>query len=241
MSTIDNEKCWKALSRKATGNLGDAHDFEVKPLHHLEDEQFPRFAHGWLKMARDSKDVYKKFIFLWMTFNSWMSLVVPDITKNDVDSYLLHCVAGCRRFRGYFDGLYNSNIQFRKWADEFASLGPVFRVIWLRNNQIGPWDSNRETRRDYVKKVNDQDPWVNKNGKLYPQFSPECAFREHLDKGTGVPADWPHIIHMIYQVRCNLFHGGKAYDSRRDQRFVELSFNILWEIFQEECYLTQEI
>jgi hypothetical protein len=31
----------------------------------------------------------------------------------------------------------------------------------------------------------------------------------------------------IYKVRCTLFHGGKAFTSSSDRRFVQLSYDIL--------------
>jgi hypothetical protein len=49
-----------------------------------------------------------------------------------------------------------------------------------------------------------------------------------------IPVDWPHVIAMIYQVRCDLFHGGKNYSKDRDRLFISLAYRILWEVWKDE-------
>jgi hypothetical protein len=39
--------------------------------------------------------------------------------------------------------------------------------------------------------------------------------------------DFPNLVEGVYQVRCNLFHGGKRADDLRDQKLVKVSASIL--------------
>ena len=210
---------WKA---KGQSGLNRVHDnFEVL-----------RFAETWIKKFRDTHEdnFAEKFIYLWVTVNAWTSMCVPDITKNHEDAYLIHSMASDPKFLDRFSRLSTNNKVFKSKVDKFISLAPVFQVLWLRNNHIPAWNMN-ESREDYVKQARIQNPYH--QGQRYPAFAPACAF-EHFDSNESVPADWPHLIHMIYQVRCNLFHGGKSYDSMRDRHFIELAYFILWSMWKYE-------
>lgn len=39
--------------------------------------------------------------------------------------------------------------------------------------------------------------------------------------------DFSQVVDILYQIRCNLFHGGKSPNNRRDSRLVWLSANVL--------------
>jgi hypothetical protein len=234
MEERENKECWMEFTQRATKDENN----QLIDVNYLSDLDglFCKFARGWIKKIQDPKsNIFERFIYLWMTFNSWLSMVVPDDSKNDQDRYLLDTIAGSERFGERFDDLWTGNDQFQGWAEDFAGIGPVFKVIWLKNNGIPPWNEEKEERREYVKMVLEKNPYK----KSSPQFFPSCSFKRHIsDEGdVQIPIDWPHIVHMIYQVRCNLFHGGKAYDSSRDRIFVELAFNILWAMFQEEGFI----
>ena len=86
----------------------------------------------------------------------------------------------------------------------------MFRALWLRNNGISPWHID-EDRRGYVQGVLARHPYIKsrrKNEKEIPAFAPLCA-EDHLSAEESIPADWPHVLSMIYQVRCNLFHAAR--------------------------------
>jgi hypothetical protein len=42
------------------------------------------------------------------------------------------------------------------------------------------------------------------------------------------------VLSMVYQVRCNLFHGGKNYSSESDRQFITLAYKILWQVWMNE-------
>jgi hypothetical protein len=231
MEEREDENCRKVLAYKAKKNNED-----VKILDDL-DINFKRFAAGWIDKVKDSENVFEKFIFLWFTFNSWLSLVVPDENKNDNDQYLLHTIATSDRFDDRFDSLLGKDNQFAESARELAAKGPIFRVIWMKNRGIDPWNQEEKERLSYVKMLYQMGPFLKTEHGPRAQFSPECAFKYHIKLGSQIPCDWLHIMHMIYQIRCNLFHGGKTYDSNRDERFVTLAFNVLWPMFRLEGFI----
>ena len=57
------------------------------------------------------------------------------------------------------------------------------------------------------------------------------VFNEDFDIDEDIPADWRHVMAAIYQVRCNLFHGGKAYYPE-DIEFVGLAYELLWGVWK---------
>lgn len=179
---------------------------------------------------------FEKFIFLWVSINAWASMAVPDQTRNHEDTYLVHSMARDPELNEQFSRLLK-NDRFSENVKALAELGPVFQVLWLRNKGISAWRKEEgESRADYVARVFGQDPFhrVTRNDQVqkFPAFSPACA-EKHLTDGENIPADWPHLLHMIYQVRCNLFHGGKTYESAADRAFVDLAFKILWRVWQQ--------
>lgn len=195
------------------------------------DSEIWRFAETWMRRfhATSEENHAERLIYLWVTFNAWAAQAVPDESQNHIDRYLIKCVAGSERFRKRFDSLMETNRQFRHHVQELCEIGPVIKVVWLRNSRIGQWDRDRESRRNYLYGILDR---LETAGRPYP-FSPECALH-HLRIGESIPADWPHVLWMIYQVRCNLFHGGKDYDSARDRVFIRLAHSILWEMWHPE-------
>lgn len=204
------------------------------------DSEFWNFAESWVGRFRSTHEtnVAEKFIYLWVTVNAWASVVVPDRTKNHEDAYLIHSMAVDSAFNSRFNTLITTDSAFRELVDELASLAPVFQVLWLRNKGIAPWNNRTEIRRDFIERVKREDPYHrirDRQGQetAFPAFAPACAY-DHLSKGQNIPSDWPHILSTIYQIRCNLFHGGKTYDSKRDRKFITLAYSILWKIWESE-------
>jgi hypothetical protein len=203
------------------------------------DSEYIYFARQWISKFNEASrtNVAEKMIYLWVTINAWASIVVPDKTRNHEDSYLIHAMAADKIFAERFDILTDNNTLFFRRIKELLDLAPVFQVLWLRNNVIEAWDPE-SSRKEYINYVISNQPYTikkNKDGsesKLY-HYRPECA-QTHIGKNEPIPADWPHVLHIIYQIRCNLFHGGKNYSSDRDRRFVELAYKILWEMFEPE-------
>lgn len=202
----------------------------IRRLRELDPEQ-DLGAGGRSRNSR-SDHYFERFIFLWVSVNAWASMVVSDRSRNHEDAYLVHSLARDPVLNEHFHCLLE-NRRFLDDASAFAALGPVFQVLWLRNNNIGAWRRDAgEPRMDYVASVFARDPFHRKADRLYPAFAPACA-KKHLDAGESIPADWPHLLHMIYQVRCNLFHGGKTYESSADRAFVDFAFRILWRVWRQ--------
>ena len=203
------------------------------------DSEYVSFAQCWISKFNEAsrKNVAEKMIYLWVTINAWASIVVPDKTKNHEDVYLIHAMSADAVFVERFKELMDKQTHFFTRGNELVSLAPVFQVLWLRNNNIGAWHPENP-RKDYVQYVLAKKPFkISKNidgseSKLY-HYRPECA-QMHIDKNEPIPVDWPHTLHIIYQIRCNLFHGGKNYSSERDRRFIEHAYMILWEMFEPE-------
>lgn len=182
------------------------------------------------------KSEFENFIYLWVSVNAWASMAVPDQSRNHEDAYLVHSMAKDAILNAHFANLLE-NHKFREDVENFAALGPVFQVLWMRNHHIPAWRGiDGESRSDFVARVFADDPFHRIPGKtqiqVFPAFAPACA-KTHLDAGESIPADWPHLLHMIYQVRCNLFHGGKTYESAADCDFVDYAFKILWRVWQQ--------
>lgn len=179
---------------------------------------------------------FEKFIFLWVSVNAWASMAVPDQSRNHEDAYLVQSMAHDPVLNAHFNSLLENN-RFVADTKAFAELGPVFQVLWLRNKNIHAWRKEEgESRCDFVSRVFDRDPFHRISGRgqeqVFPAFAPACA-KSHLSAGQAIPADWPHLLHMIYQVRCNLFHGGKTYESAADRVFVNYAFRILWRVWRQ--------
>lgn len=204
-----------------------------------DSRQLWDFVRTWISKfdSTDETNVAEKLIYLWVTVNAWASKSVPDLTKNHIDAYLVHCMAKDRELSQRFDHLYKTDINIKTNIDEFIGLAPVFQSLWLNNKGIQMWDA-AESRSDFVAMVFENKPFItNKNDKgetrIYSAFAPLCAL-DHITNGEPIPADWPHLLSMIYQVRCNLFHGGKNYNREADRKFIELAYKILWDVWKDE-------
>ena len=207
------------------------------------DSNLWRFVSTWIRRFRhkefDRPDQhFERFIFLWVSVNAWASMAVPNQSRNHEDAYLVQSMARDPGLNAHFDNLLE-NHRFHADVTAFAELGPVFQVLWLRNKNIPAWHKDEgESRRDYVTRVFSLDPFhriparrQGEQAQVFPAFAPACAWT-HISTGQPIPADWPHLLSMIYQVRCNLFHGGKTYESSADQEFVDYAFKILWRVWR---------
>jgi hypothetical protein len=230
-STAPNTSCgcltWKAKDQSGLKSVDDA-------------TELWGFVSTWSKRIRSSpsgggaSDRFEQFIFLWVSVNAWASMTVPDQSRNYEDTYLVHSMAADPKMNHHFQELMENRC-FSEDVRKFVDLCAVIKVLWLKNKPMSAWrGAAYETRKEYIAKVFAEDPFHQpaKSDKRFPAFAPECA-KEHFDKNEPIPCDWPHILHMIYQVRCNLFHGGKTYNSKTDQIFVGLSYKVLWRVWRK--------
>ena len=204
----------------------------------LERTTFEMFTRPWFLKARvaaTSEHWFEAFIYLWVTFNAWLSQIVSDRSFSDKDWYIFQATGLDPQLRDTFDNLNAHDRSFREVVSEFHGLWPIFKVRSLIENGVeswGAWGSD-ESRSNYREKC------FNVSLKR-GEYSPRC-FLDHQPPGPSdwgaayghVPMDWAHTMSAIYQVRCNLFHGGKSFINSKDPIFVKLAFKILWQVWPD--------
>ena len=241
---FDDDKCLKTLSWRKTRSVISSKKVYKDFFKGYESIPFPvepdfqTFAKSWTEQINASDNYFIKFIYLWFIFNSWLSLVVAHLDSSEdylKDNVLISVIAAAEIYADRFEALRKEE-EFNIMTQEFIKLGPIFKATWLNREYITPpWRKSRLSRTAWVKKVHkDNKVAIKKTRKAsqYP-FNPECAFEHDYGK---IPCDWHHTIWMIYQVRCNLFHGGKGYNLY-DREFIEKSYKILWGMLKKEKFV----
>jgi len=192
-----------------------------KALHEFRD-----FVQPWVERgirAAKNDEFFKGLIYLWITFNAWASAIITNRNSSEQDWHQIQAVGFDGTMDARFQDLLSRNQSFRNEIESFAALWPVFKVRSLHDHNIGPWWQN-ERRHDYRERCFSA-------GLSHTDYQPRC-YRDHA-AGT-VPTDWPHTLAAIYQVRCNLFHGGKAFQHTTDQLFAHHGFKILQRVWLPE-------
>jgi hypothetical protein len=192
------------------------------------DRHFASFARPWLhraERARAENEPFEALIYLWVTFNAWASQVVSNRDRTEEDAYLIQVAARDERLCDRFTNLTDRDQTWRGQLNRFHGLWPIFKSRTLVEQGLGAWEEGgaTETRAQYRERVF--------AAGLRPRdYAPRC-FLEHQAGGVvdpaAVPLDWPHALSAIYQVRCNLFHGGKSFIYGRDQDFATLAYDVL--------------
>jgi hypothetical protein len=195
----------------------------------LEDPEFAKFAAPWLSRARSSEkkqEPFEAFIFVWVAFNAWLARVVSDRSETEHDSYLVGAAGIDEEMNGRFNKLLRDDMHFNATALTFYRLFPVFKVRTLVESGIPPWgEHGMEQRRDEYRER------CFKSNLKRTDYAPRC-YREHGE--SDLPFDWPHVLSAVYQVRCNLFHGGKSFYYSKDRDFPTLAFELLWKVWAQE-------
>jgi hypothetical protein len=200
---------------------------EAKLVRSLQKPEFTDFIRPWLERARNEPDPFTALIHLWVAFNAWMAEVIDQPKLMERDLALINAAARDARLNAQFDVMLERDQGFRGVAEEFRSLWPVFNVRRLDQLGIGPWWKG-VSRGEYRESCFD-------GGAGENHYKPGC-FAEHQatiansadNDANLVPLDWPHALLAIYQVRCNLFHGGKTFRMESDLHFARMAFHILW-------------
>ena len=194
---------------------------------------FKYFSQHWLhraNRAREREQWFEGLIYLWVIFNAWLGQVIKDRSMSERDWFLVAAAGRDQLLSVKFEAMAALRPEFRERVDTFHSLWPIFKVRTLKDLEIGGWAESdlSEPRSTYRTKCFAEDI-------SHRDYAPRC-FRDHqlpadLESGGDpdvVPTDWSHTLRAIYQVRCNLFHGGKSFAVSRDQEFVRLAFEMLW-------------
>jgi len=207
----------------------------------MDKNVFNTFSAPWFRRgqkAAERGDWMEALIYLWVTFNAWTSLVVADQRQSERDSYLWKAAGLDPTLATRFQQLLSNNESFQKNVQRFRDLWPVFKVRSLVDKNLESWGAwaSQESRAEYRARC---------FHLVVSDFSPRCyqAHQPHSGQASesspsNVPLDWSHTLGAIYQVRCNLFHGGKSFLNSRDVEFTELAYLILSDVWREDFSAT---
>ena len=201
------------IGNKSAGQLVDRLLLSEKLGYEFRD----RVSH-WKELALQNaqrSDHLSAFVYLWIPFNAWAAAVVKDRNSAEKDWPLIQAVGFDGAMGSRFVGLFCRPGLFRNNVEHFGIRWPIFKVRALQELGLGSsmdYQSRDQFRKECLSKLH--------NSKDY---QPRC-FISH--KCAGPPLDWPHTLAAIYQVRCNLFHGGKAFEAE-DRQFCQYAYEIL--------------
>lgn len=141
---------------------------------------------------------------------------------------------------GWYDRSQKEKARKFTIFDQFISL-------WLAFNAWGTYKSKKDTDNQMLKwiKKNTDLPTIHnqlmKDNKDYQQRVKRLAEYTVLDmrpghrrdsKSIGNINNFNEVLEVIYQIRCNLFHGQKNEINPNDLELVDLAFHILSKIFR---------
>ena len=163
---------------------------------------------------------FEAFIFVWIAFNSWAAYV----TDEDRDRLWKEKLSKSIVLQDAFDKLVNDKTsRLSTSAVEFAQWWPIFEVKDLRTKGLRRPYAPEEERLAVVHR------YIQLGATKY---APAC-WHEHMKRGQPVTVDWPHMLEVLYRVRCNLFHGEKSLDSETDTRIVAAACRVLIDLVDE--------
>jgi hypothetical protein len=179
------------------------------------------FKHAWQERECAPQDSFEPFIFSWIALNGWAACC----TELDQDRQWLDALIVAPQLYRDFEDALNKSLFLAQSAHDFHALWPVFKAQELRRLHI-----MRHQHQDRLKTVE----YYLREGAH--DYAPEC-WERHRDNGEDVPLDWPHILAVLYRVRCNLFHGDKAPHSEIDCALVSSGFRTLVHFLSSAGYL----
>jgi hypothetical protein len=159
---------------------------------------------GWIRRAQQASaehEAFEAFIFAWVAFNGWAQCVVPAART---DRGYLRALACAQSISDRFEvGIPAEDVSM------FAETWPIFRAQSLMREGLAFQSGPRAGRRDML-----IDRGI--------EHAPGCWSRH-----GRAPADWPHTLYSLYQVRCNLFHGQKSAHIENDRIIVQTACKVL--------------
>jgi hypothetical protein len=163
----------------------------------------------WFRQAEQAaanENVFDGFFKLWMAFNGWTSAV----TLLDRDAPIIDAAARDPGLRAAFEELRDNEPGFADALARFVHEWPVY--------------SESKAYRNYYEIHGDYPPDLDIL-REFCENDPGSA-RQPLPDRDGI-VDWENTLRVIYQVRCNFFHGGKGPSLNRDRILVSCSFELL--------------
>lgn len=157
-----------------------------------------------------------------VSYKEWVE-AINNFEKSDYKDWFKFAMLWFS-FNSYYSGRY-SNIRGEKnQIIEFAKDNKTLYESLLTGKQAGFknvlekfTETKSPEKREYIK---DMRP----NGSRRVKFDSEHNSCEDFFK-------------VLYQIRCNFFHGGKRSDSDQDKKLIQWAFEyfkIFWEIFLDE-------
>lgn len=148
---------------------------------------------------------FTSFFYRWMAFDGWMSAITLAAT----DAAMIRALVASPRLVDAYQQLIDDDEQFRLFVEDFSALWPVLNVRDVRT-KLGHDAFHRHDRAALLAAC------VAANVKQQPE-------RWVL----GAMPTWKQVLNVIYQVRCNLFHGEKSPQNRRDHHLVIAADQVL--------------
>jgi hypothetical protein len=168
------------------------------------------FNRGWEQRNCPGGEAFEPFIYTYIAFNGWAACV----TAQEKDIEMLKDLKRDQALRDCFLQWIAQDSEFHDLIISFSSLWPIFSARELR-----------ELRLDQI------------------EFKTRSELIDHYLRG-GATEFWPgltdnriilgNVLSAIYQVRCNLFHGGKGITSESDRKIVDAAFRVLVR-WMEKC------
>lgn len=133
-------------------------------------------------------------------------------------------------------------------CDKFISLWIAFNG-WMKSKFGEPIkDSTLITRlKDFqdIKKVFDQlqqqdQTYISNLRELRRYTVLDMRYADDIKRNKEFDGSFNSLIDVIYQVRCNLFHGRKD-DDNKDLHLITLSYNILLPLFKKYLELYEHL
>jgi hypothetical protein len=155
--------------------------------------------------ADSEKPAFMSFMNVWMAFNGWMAAV----TEQETDAAMVRDLATSQRLIRAYDELMARSARFHGQVLNFAAMWPVRSV------------------RDVRKKLGRDAFWRLEPDALVAACENAKVKQQPPHWQIGATPTWGQLLNTIYQVRCNLFHGEKSPQNRRDRGLVLKSDRIL--------------
>lgn len=187
------------------------------------------------KWKHENENYITKFIYLWISFNGFYEAfenLNNDGEKNNSDREKINMII--TNYNDIFENLHqNENItKFYNFINnrEFSLPFPKWIICWPKGII--------NVKNYYTKKINkdtNESDFEYQNN--YIKYKNKIIVILYEDK-----SDLESFINIIYQIRCNLFHGSKEitseanyeimkYSSLALQEFLDKLYDIDWLVF----------
>lgn len=171
-----------------------------------------RIIISWFNKAMDpitfpGYDHFDRFISLWISFNGYF---VSEHYQNAKKLQILRYGGGEPS-----EKMYLYVIGHKRFYNEIYS-----KIL----QESIPFNSNLVKFDELLKNT----MFPGAIADLRPNRSSKQDAAYFTDK-----ADFKQFLGILYQIRCNLFHGNKSPDSDSDKEIVKISFNLLLEFVKQ--------